>query len=185
MTVLEKIRKEIEQNRDEWIKGQDAEWHTYNRCLGIIDKYAEQESDIGGVDYEKLENCINDIKSMDFDETIIKIIGTILSKRNSECEDAVNRQAVKEVFPRWKFISHEAYLCAVAEIDALPSVRPQEQTGKWIMSDDGLYRPICDNCGAHPWKGYIPTVEEATERFKYCPNCGCHMFEPQESEDKG
>lgn len=59
----------------------------------IIDKFAKQESDIGGVDYEKLENCINDIKSMDFDETIIKIIGTILSKRNSECEDAVGRQA--------------------------------------------------------------------------------------------
>jgi len=54
--------------------------------------------------------------------------------------------------------------------------------GHWIMSDDGLYRPICDKCGAHPWKGYIPTVEEATEVFKYCPNCGCRMVEPQESE---
>ena len=58
------------------------------------------------------------------------------------------------------------------------------KTGHWIMSDDGLYRPICNNCGAHPWKGYIPTVEEATEMFKYCPNCGTKMFEPQERSDK-
>ena len=54
--------------------------------------------------------------------------------------------------------------------------------GHWIMSEDGLYRPICDKCGAHPWKGYIPTVEEATEVFKYCPNCGAIMIEPQKCE---
>lgn len=53
----------------------------------------------------------------------------------------------------------------------------EPKTGHWIMSEDGLYRPICDKCGAHPWKGYIPTVEEATETFKYCPNCGCRMEE--------
>ena len=58
-----------------------------------------------------------------------------------------------------------------------------QKTGHWILSDDGLYRPICDNCGAHPWKGYIPTVEEATKVFKYCPNCGYRMIEPQESEE--
>ena len=34
---LEKIKAEIKANRDEWIKGQDAEWHTYDRCLYIID----------------------------------------------------------------------------------------------------------------------------------------------------
>jgi len=38
---IEQIRKEVEQNRDEWIKGQDAEWHTYDRCLAIIDKYTK------------------------------------------------------------------------------------------------------------------------------------------------
>ena len=42
--VLDKIRAEIELNRNEWIKGKDAEWHTYDRCLFIIDKYtAEKE----------------------------------------------------------------------------------------------------------------------------------------------
>lgn len=65
----------------------------------------------------------------------------------------------------------------VRRIHALPSVSPQSKIGRWIMSDDGLYRPICNNCGAHPWKGYIPTVEEVTEAFKYCPHCGCAMQE--------
>lgn len=37
--VLEDIKAEIQANRDEWIKGQDAEWHTYNRCLSIIEKH--------------------------------------------------------------------------------------------------------------------------------------------------
>ena len=42
--VMDKIRAEIESNRNEWIKGEDAEWHTYDRCLLIIDKYkAERE----------------------------------------------------------------------------------------------------------------------------------------------
>lgn len=44
MQVLKKIRKEIEENRDEWLKGQDPEWHAYDRCIAIIDKYiAESE----------------------------------------------------------------------------------------------------------------------------------------------
>lgn len=36
---LEKIKEEIKSKRDEWIKGQDAEWHTYDRCLNIVDKH--------------------------------------------------------------------------------------------------------------------------------------------------
>ena len=39
---LEKIKAEIQKNRDEWIKGQDAEWHTYDRCLNILDKHIKE-----------------------------------------------------------------------------------------------------------------------------------------------
>ena len=45
-TPLNTIRAEIEQRRDEWIKGQDAEWHTYDRCLAIIDKYTKGDTDV-------------------------------------------------------------------------------------------------------------------------------------------
>lgn len=47
VTELEKIKAEIKTNRDEWIKGQDAEWHTYDRCIYIIDNYiAELKGEI-------------------------------------------------------------------------------------------------------------------------------------------
>lgn len=84
--------------------------------------------------------------------------------------DMVSRQAVYEAL---NTINGTAELDKAFEvIEQLPCV---EKTGRWIMSDDGLYRPICNQCGAHPWKGYIPSVEEATEVFKYCPNCGAKM----------
>lgn len=36
---LEKVMMEISRNRDEWIKGQDAEWHAYDKCLTIINEH--------------------------------------------------------------------------------------------------------------------------------------------------
>ena len=39
---LEDIKAEIKTNCDEWIKGQDAEWHTYDRCLYIIDNHISE-----------------------------------------------------------------------------------------------------------------------------------------------
>ena len=51
----------------------------------------------------------------------------------------------------------------------------EQKTGYWI--DREIYdadRWKCSECGR-------------TEPYKenYCPNCGCRMVEPQESEDKG
>jgi hypothetical protein len=45
MTTLEKIRAEITQLQDEWCKETDG-WWCYEKALQIIDKYAEQETDI-------------------------------------------------------------------------------------------------------------------------------------------
>lgn len=119
-----------------------------------------------------------------------------LALEQEPCEDAISREDAEQMFRNIRchlkpqdYKSAEEFntrdlmlLNAEQMIHALPSVT--QKSGRWIMSDDGLYRPICDKCGAHPWKGYIPTVEEATEVFKYCPNCGAKMVDPQESEDK-
>lgn len=43
LSALDKIRAEIKENRDDWIKGQDTEWNVYDRCLCIIDKYRGSE----------------------------------------------------------------------------------------------------------------------------------------------
>jgi len=89
--------------------------------------------------------------------------------------DLISREEMWKAYH--KMIDRENTIYVFNAIKNLPSVTPQPKMGRWIMSDDGLYRPICNNCGAHPWKGYIPTVEEATEVFKYCPNCGAKMPE--------
>lgn len=93
------------------------------------------------------------------------------------CGDAISRQAALDCFTATKLKKFDFVLYAREEIKNLPPVIPKQRTGRWIMSDDGLYRPICDKCGAHPWKCYIPTVEDATESFKYCPKCGAKMEE--------
>ena len=94
------------------------------------------------------------------------------------CDDAISRADVK------KYLSapdaNGDRVIYESDLDLLPPVIPQQKIGRWIMSEDGLCRPICDKCGAHPWKGYIPTTKEATEVFKYCPSCGAKMSESEE-----
>ena len=62
----------------------------------------------------------------------------------------------------------------------LPSVTPQPRKGHWIDNMDlGYHVSICSNCN---WRGHGDTC--LIYKPKYCPNCGCAMVEPQESEDK-
>lgn len=59
----------------------------------------------------------------------------------------------------------------------LPPVNPQEpKTGHWKSTIDG--KPICSECG------FVSESEDGYFVSHYCPNCGCRMVEPQESEDK-
>lgn len=57
----------------------------------------------------------------------------------------------------------------------------QPKTGQWVLLDEcsnsGYY---CSECHKKLVKeGYSDTVK----KIKYCPNCGCRMVEPQESEE--
>lgn len=36
---LEKVKAEITSNRDEWIKGKDAEWYAFDKCVCIIENH--------------------------------------------------------------------------------------------------------------------------------------------------
>lgn len=90
------------------------------------------------------------------------------------CDDAVSRQAVLDLQYR---IDDSAALSTrdvvnVEDIEELPSVRPQEQTGQWING-------VCDNC-KYDWGKDTPIASVPN----YCPNCGCRMVEPQERSDK-
>ena len=54
------------------------------------------------------------------------------------CDDAISRQAVLDELNKWEW--QELYLPIHFKeniIDVVPSVRPQEQTGKWVDSMEG------------------------------------------------
>lgn len=125
---------------------------------------------------ENLKAIASDMPSDKCADWIESLMAGVKALEQEPCEDVVSRQAVIDTLTKTSGIRGDA----LKVLYDLPTVTPQPKMGRWIMSDDGLYRPICNNCGAHPWKGYIPTVEEATESFKYCPHCGCAMQEVEE-----
>jgi len=53
----------------------------------------------------------------------------------------------------------------------------EPKTGHWIdMTSGYAFNDKCSECG------YIVHIQFINE-YKYCPNCGAKMFEPQESEE--
>ena len=62
--------------------------------------------------------------------------------------------------------------------DVAPAVH-----GRWILSTDMTYMPQCSNCGRHPFKGYIPSIEEVKRVYKHCPVCGTKMDESEDNDN--
>lgn len=88
------------------------------------------------------------------------------------CDDAISRQAVLDGLKGCMCEDWVKTLFATM-VKQLPSVT--QKSGKW--SHDGSHwknRFICSECN-------YKLFDEPTN---YCPNCGCRMVEPQESEDK-
>jgi len=105
------------------------------------------------------------------------------------CEDAISRNAVIQTLNKMdRYTATELTLCdtdkkfPANEVFIVDDVYEQiaeqlppvtQKSGQWIKSliYENTYN--CSKCGS---AGY--------DTFKYCPNCGCRMVEPQESEDK-
>lgn len=83
------------------------------------------------------------------------------------CEDAISRQAVKELFQEAEMSGEYSFL----GIDDLPPVTPQPKTGHWIPA--GYY-----HAGAYEDIQYVTCSccrEDSLEEGDYCPNCGAKM----------
>ena len=118
------------------------------------------------------------------------MILAISALEQQTCEDAVSREAVLEGIEELKKSpwatanrSHGYEYLITEALDVvkdlcvkqLPSVT--QKSGKWIENRCDMY--ICSQC-QHTY------TDLSGERLdmNFCPNCGCRMVEPQESEDK-
>jgi len=109
--------------------------------------------------------------------------------KQQPCEDAISRQAAidaiyaryiggKEAVDKAPASDHyaEGIDEAVCAVEDLPSVTPQQKTGRWVkvhplQADDvGAY--MCSYCKVGDWN------LKGTEKF--CPNCGAKMEEVEE-----
>ena len=96
------------------------------------------------------------------------------------CEDCISRQEAINCVTL-----NEFRYKIVEDMKTLPSVTPKEKTGHWKPIEYDGYAdgyPVwdvweCSQCGLE----HNGDKESLTA---FCPDCGCHMIEPQESEDK-
>lgn len=94
---------------------------------------------------------------------------------------------IRDLYP-WGEDSYETLDYAIRAVVELPKRRKeakrwrakarQPKTGHWIL-DETDNSITCDKCGCLIWANDISNGEAY-----YCPNCGCRMVEPQESEEE-
>ncbi len=91
-------------------------------------------------------------------------------------DDLISRQAALEIFT-WTNKKEDIWY----GLKQLPSVQPKTKTGHWIAIDEEPHEDYeCDKCG-YVVSTYTANIEPHTE-YKFCPNCGRRMVEPQESK---
>ena len=61
----------------------------------------------------------------------------------------------------------------------LENNQPSRRKGHWLRLTTVNPKEFCNRCSECGYEQFY------AERYKFCPNCGCRMVEPQESEDKG
>ena len=89
--------------------------------------------------------------------------------------DLIDRQAVLNLIGSYGGIDLKARQDMLKIIQKMPSVTPTERTGHWIMDRQRETRQ-CDKC--------MTVYRWSFNPHNYCPNCGCRMVEPQESDHK-
>ena len=101
-------------------------------------------------------------------------------------DDLISRQAAIDAMATWDW--QELYLPIHFKqlLEDLPSVST-ENTGRWIeiaKYSDGKHKIECSECKSHIFDRGHANSFIVKNKYKYCPNCGCRMVEPQERSDK-
>ena len=118
-------------------------------------------------------------------ESIISVkLGESRSEIPNTCGDAISRQAVLDLIEHYNsdglgsvFYGYEQGVKFAGAVNKLPSVSPQQRTGRWIKTRlDGEPDKICDYCGTYCWKCSICGSDKSGwGTYKHCPDCGTKM----------
>ena len=109
---------------------------------------------------------------------------TQYATRQQPCEDAVSREDVIALIQCSEYelqdrVDNDA-MCD--DVRKLPSVTVR-QTGEWI-EEEGWDGDVYYECSVCKEPFCLIDGTPTDNMYNYCPNCGCRMVEPQESEDK-
>ena len=188
MTTLEQIRENCNRINEIASELSYIKHREIQELLCEICKYADQEPCDDVIDRAEAMTEImifaGNVKS-DEEDVYIKVSDAVqllrelpsVTPKPIECEDAVRRQAVKELYCR---ICMETNVCYRSKencedlklFDKLPSVQPNQKTGHW--KNKGFWKEEYALMGQCSVCGRVRVIDE------FCPNCGARM----ESEDK-
>ena len=159
MTTLDKIKAEIQKVLDVEGDSENAKAQALALLwvLELFDKYAEQEP----------TDEWQDGYDMAWEEAEVFY-------EVEEREDAVSRADMWKVVHQCEENNSPSWVWREM-LSQLPSVQPKPKTGHWDKSCR------CSEC--KEWS--ILESEKLSGKYKFCPNCGCRMVKPRESEDKG
>ena len=93
---------------------------------------------------------------------------------NNLATDTISRQTAINYVDDIPYIKEHPNLGLIWKewIEALPSVQPQQKTGRWIYDGEyknGMMRMKCSNCRA------VIETFDSQSRLRYCQNCGAKM----------
>ena len=112
--------------------------------------------------------------------------------KQEPCDDAISRAdfeshlfenycvPVSKIGKPNQYSSGCFYKDVVKCLDDLPSVT--QKSGKWIGIDEEPHEDYECSCCGYVVSTFTANIEPHTE-YKYCPNCGAKMVEPQKSEE--
>jgi len=159
--------------------------HNFTPYQGNTGEFTEQEPAEkitlwGGEQFVNIETYQQVCKERDIAIEQLHELGYEFGQKIEQCDDAISRQAIMKL-KRHNLV--EGQFVSLYDIERLPSVQPKPKTGHWIEIDDEPHEVWeCDHCGfVIDGSGCIEPYEYR-DTYKYCPNCGARMVEPQESE---
>lgn len=145
----------------------DEEYEAYQRAIDALEQQTSDTVSRGVFEQVMWE------RNVAIDQ--LKELGYELGQKVEPCENAVSRADMLDAVGHGATYTSEEVQKIV---NNLPSVTPQQKYGKWINGDC-----ICPCCGEDKFKDLDADIW-SDWKPKYCPNCGCRMIEPQESEEE-